>query len=351
MPGPGSGLLGTTLCGVPGDAAGGVRPPDEAPQPSGEYPSAAARLPAGTGRPAGARRPIGAHVPVSRGLATGGLRYAAAVGAETIQVFVSNPRGWALAKGDPEQDAALREHISQTGMRVFVHAPYLINVGSPDSLIRERSTASLRHSLQRCADIGASGVVVHTGSAIAGDQARALRRVRDCLLTLLDEIPVGGPELLLEPMAGQGQMLCGTVADLEPYLDALDWHPRANVCLDTCHVFAAGHDLAARHAVARLLRQLQAVTRDRRGRLRLIHANDSKAACGSRRDLHENIGGGQIGLAAFTDLLRHPVIAGVPFVVETPGDEPGHARDIATLQALRDAGAAQTGGPSPGISW
>jgi deoxyribonuclease-4 len=341
---------------VPDNAAADVRLPDDAAQPTPNHPSAGARSPAGIGRPAKARRPIGAHVPVSRGLATGGLRYAAAVAAEAIQVFVSNPRGWALANGDPEQDAALRAHIARTGMQVFIHAPYLINAGSPDSLVRARSTESLRHSLQRGADIGASGVVVHTGSAIAGDRAEALHRVRDCLLALLDEIPGDGPDLLLEPMAGQGQMLCGTVADLEPYLDALDWHPRANVCLDTCHVFAAGHDLAARHGVARMLRQLQALTRDRRGRLRLIHANDSKAACGSRRDLHENIGGGQIGLAAFADLLRHPVTAGVPFIVETPGDETGQARDIATLRALRDPGAAQVGatqtcGPSPGVSW
>jgi deoxyribonuclease IV len=345
------------MCDVPDHPAVGVQ------RPAANRPAATRRL------SLSARRPIGAHVPVSGGLATGGLRYATAVAAEAIQVFVSNPRGWALATGDARQDALLREHVSRTGLPVFIHAPYLVNVGSPDPVIRQRSAAVLRHSLLRGAEIGALGVVAHTGSGVASERADALRRVRDCLLPVLDEIPDDGPDLLLEPMAGQGQMLCGTVGDLEPYLDALEWHPRANVCLDTCHVFAAGHDLTARHGVARLLRELQAAAHDRGGRLRLIHANDSRAACGSHRDLHENIGSGQLGLAAFAGLLHHPVTVGVPFVVETPGDEQGQGNDIATLRALRDAGhaarrpagppagrgapqpAVQSDGPSPGSSW
>jgi deoxyribonuclease IV len=342
------------MCGVPDTTPG--RP-------------ASAGLPEPARPPLGMRRPIGAHVPVSGGLATAGLRYAAAVAAEAIQVFVSNPRGWALATGDPGQDAMLREHVSLTGLPVFVHAPYLISAGSPDPVTRRRSADVLRFALLRGAKIGARGVVAHTGSGVNRERADALRRVRDCLLPVLDEIPDDGPDLLLEPMAGQGQMLCGTVGDLEPYLDALEWHPHANVCLDTCHVFAAGHDLTARHGVARMLRELQAATHDRGGRLRLIHANDSKAACGSHRDLHENIGRGQVGLAPFAALLRHPVTAGVPFVVETPGDEQGQGKDIATLRAMRDASqvadvpagppagqrapqpAAPSGGPSPGCSW
>ena len=231
----------------------------------------------------------------------------------------------------------LRDHVAETSLPVFIHAPYLVNVGSPDPVTRQRSAEVLRYSLRRGTEIGARGVVAHTGSGVTGERADALRRVRDCLLPVLDSIADDGPDLLVEPMSGQGQMLCGMVGDLEPYLDALDWHPRANVCLDTCHLFAAGHDVTARHGVSRMLRALQAATHDRGGRLRLIHANDSRAACGSHRDLHENIGRGQLGVAAFVDLLRHPVTGGVPFVVETPGDEQGQAQDIATLRALRDA--------------
>jgi deoxyribonuclease IV len=282
-------------------------------------------------------------VPVAGGLAAEGLRYAAAIGAEAIQVFVSNPRAWALSGGDARQDEALREHMTASGLPVYVHAPYLINPGSPDQVVRERSAASLAHSLRRGAEIGATGVVVHTGSAVDGDREEALRHVRECLLPLLDGIPDMGPDLLLEPMAGQGHMLCATTRDLAPYLENLDWHPRARVCLDTCHAFAAGHDLTAPHGVERMLSGLGPAG----GLLALIHANDSKDGCGSRRDRHENIGAGQIGTTPFGELLRHPAAQDVPFIVETPGPKAAHAADVATLIRLRGrrraSGVPQTG--------
>jgi deoxyribonuclease IV len=280
--------------------------------------------------------PVGAHVPVAGGLATGGLKYAALIGAEAIQVFVSNPRGWAMAAGRPEEDQRLRAHGDDTGMPVFVHAPYLINLGSPNPRTVESSVASIRHGLLRGAAIGARGVVVHTGSAVSQSRDAALRQVREHLLPLLDEIPADGPDLLLEPMAGQGAMLCATVQDLGPYLDALDRHPRAGVCLDTCHAFAAGHDLAAPGGVAATLDALAATAGAER--LKLIHANDSKDVCGSAKDRHENIGAGRIGAEPFAELFRHPVSRGVPLVIETPGRSPDpHRADIDTLKGVRGA--------------
>jgi deoxyribonuclease IV len=271
---------------------------------------------------------IGAHVPVSR--KPGGLAYAAAVGAEVIQVFTANPRGWAAAPGDPAQDAALRE----AGLPVFVHAPYLINLGSADELTASRSVSALEHALRRGEEIGARGVVVHTGSAVGGSREAALKQVASLLVPLLDKIGADGPDVLLEPMAGQGQMLCAELGELEAYLDALGRHPRACVCLDICHAFAAGHDLTADGGPAAMLDAL--IRAAGRGRVRLVHANDSAAGCGSRRDRHANIGTGQIGTGPMRDLLHHPALADVPFVVETPGGKDGHARDVATLKALRD---------------
>ncbi|MDH2428707.1 deoxyribonuclease IV [Sphaerisporangium sp. TRM90804] len=272
---------------------------------------------------------IGAHVFVAGGLATGGLRNAAEIEAEFVQVFVTNPRGWALAAGRPAEDAALRD----SGLPVFIHTPYLVNLGSPSAETVERSVTSIRHALLRGAELGARGVVVHTGSAVTQSPEAAMRQVREHLLPLLDEIPEDGPDLLLEPMAGQGRMLCATVEDLGPYLSALDFHPRAGVCLDTCHAFAAGHDLTAPGGMARMLDALHAVAP---GRLKLVHANDSKDACGSKRDRHENIGAGNIGAAAFGDLLRHPAAAGVPLCIETPGEAERHRADILLLKKLRD---------------
>ncbi|MGW4422960.1 deoxyribonuclease IV [Streptosporangium sp. NPDC004631] len=279
---------------------------------------------------------IGGHVSVTGGLARGGLRCASDIGAEMIQVFVTNPRGWALAAGDPVQDAALRD----SGMLSFTHAPYLVNMGSPSPETLERSVVTVRHSLLRAHAIGARGVVVHTGSAVSQSRDAAMRQLREHLLPLLEEIPEDGPDLLLEPMAGQGAMLCATVQDLEPYLAALEWHPKAGVCLDTCHAFAAGHDLSTPEGVRETLDALHALAP---GRLRLIHANDSKDACGSRRDRHENIGAGHIGALPFALLMSHPVAAGVPLCIETPGGAEKHREDIETLKKLRDGVRPPTG--------
>jgi deoxyribonuclease-4 len=278
---------------------------------------------------------IGAHVSVAGGLATGGLAYASAVGAEALQLFVTNPRAWATPPGDPGQDAALRA----AGRPVYVHASYLINLGSADELTAARSVSALDHALGRGAEIGARGVVVHTGSAVGTDRDTALAQVASGLLPLLDKLGDNDPDLLLEPMAGQGQMLCADLGQLASYLDVLDWHPRACVCLDTCHVFAAGHDLTAPGGADALVAALG----DAAGRVRLVHANDSATGCGSRRDRHANIGAGQIGVAPFGELLRHPALAHAPFVVETPGGQQAHAADVATLKALR-------GQRPPGVS-
>ncbi len=283
-------------------------------------------------------------MPLTGGLAAGALRYLAAVGAEAMQVFAANPRGWTPKPGDPEQDAILRAATDQAGIPVFVHAPYLINLGSPDQRVRELSAGALRHSVARGARIGASGVVVHTGSAVGADRETALCQVRETLLPLLDEIGDDAPDLLLEPMAGQRQMLCSVIADLGPYLDALDRHPRAKVCLDTCHLSAAGYDLAAPGGVPRMLAEVETVAGP--GRLRLLHANDSKDGCGARRDRHENVGAGQLGTVPFGCLLRHPATAGVPFIVETPGGRDGHAKDVATLRGLRDGDTGKVRNPA-----
>ena len=282
------------------------------------------------------RNPVGSHVPVAGGLAARGLSYARAIGAETVQVFVANPRGWATPEGDPRQDAAFREACAAEGVPAYVHAPYLINFGSHTPATVAQSVRSLRHSLRRGRDIGALGVVVHTGSATGGrERATALAQVREQVLPLLDELERDDdPWLLLEPTAGQSFSLCSLAAGLGPYFDVLERHPRLGICLDTCHAFAAGHDLAAPGGTKALLDELVEVCGP--GRLRLIHANDSKDVVGAHKDRHENIGAGHIGAEPFRELFTHPATEGVPLVVETPGPEAGHAADIARLKALRD---------------
>lgn len=281
-------------------------------------------------------RPVGAHAPTAGGLAKAALPYLDATGAEAVQVFVSNPRGWATTDGDPEQDAQFAAGCTERAVPAYIHAMLLVNLGSPTPATVKRSGAALAHALARGAAIGARGVVFHAGSAVEERYARrALRQVRRVLLPLLERAAAtGGPRLLVEPSAGGGRSLVARVEQLGPFLDAVDRHPYLGVCFDTCHAWAAGHDLAARDGMAATLDELVAVCGP--DRLWLVHANDSRDACGSLRDRHETVGKGTIGEAAFAELMTHPATAGVPVIVETPSEGgTGHAADIATLQRLR----------------
>ena len=278
-------------------------------------------------------RLVGAHVPASGGLAKRALGYAETIKAEAIQVFVSNPRGWATPAGDPEADRTFRELAQERSISTWVHAPFLINLGSPTESTYLNSLTATSHALTRSSEIGAHGAVIHTGSAVdASHLKKAWKQIHDGMMPILSALDDDAPYLLLEPTAGQGQSLCRSLEDLTHYLEALEYHPKVGICLDTCHVFAAGYDLAAEDGVKATLDLLVEVAGDR---LKLIHANDSMDVCGSLKDRHANIGEGHIGSAPFRDLLTHGATEGVPFILETPGNEPEHGREVALLKELR----------------
>jgi deoxyribonuclease-4 len=286
------------------------------------------------------RNPIGTHVQVGKGLVAGALAQADLLGCETLQIFVGNPRGWALSGGRPAEDKEFRRRLEARGMRAFIHAPYLVNLGSPTPATYERSAAAVAHNLKRAAEIGAEGVVVHTGSFVSTDGdpeaqlAVAMKQVREALLPLLDTLgDDDAPWLLLEPTAGQGRSLCADVEDLTAYLAALDLHPRAGICLDTCHVFAAGAPLDQPGGATATVDRIVEIGGP--GRLRLIHANDSMDVRGAFKDRHQRIGEGHIGEAAFVELFRHPATEGVPFILETPDSRSADNRDIPLLKRLR----------------
>ena len=159
--------------------------------------------------------------------------------------------------------------------------------------------------------------------------------MREYLLPLLDELTHDDdPYLLLESTAGQGASLCSRTWDFGPYFEALDAHPKLGVCLDTCHIFAAGHDLTGPSGMHQTLDLLVDTVGE--GRLKLIHANDSKDVVGAHKDRHENIGAGHIGEDPFRALMTHPATEGVPLIIETPGGKEGHAADVERLKKLRD---------------
>ena len=273
--------------------------------------------------------PVGAHVSVAGGLARA-LPRAAEIGAEVIQVFLASPRAWAPPPPDPDGDA---DFAAACSVPVFVHAPYLINFGSPSPETLARSGDALAFSLRRAAAIGARGVVMHAGSAVLGNRwDDAMAQVRAAVLGTLDAVP-DAPPLLIEPTAGGGGALAADAATLAAYLDVLERDERIGVCLDTCHLHAAGADLSTPQGFAAALRAYGRAAGPRR--IGLLHVNDSRDAAGSKRDRHESIGRGTIGLEPFRALFSTPATRRVPMVVETLDSE--QAADIATVKKLREA--------------
>ena len=286
--------------------------------------------------PKAAKKPrIGAHVPTSGGMAKRAIEYAKTIKAEAIQVFASNPRGWAMPETNHEADQAFIEKANELEIETYVHAPFLINLGSPTEGTYKNSLASTKYSLQRGREIKAKGVVIHTGSAVdEGNIKKAWKQIHEGMMPILNELDDQDPWLLLEPTAGQGQSLVKRLEDLNNYFEALEWHPKVGICLDTCHVFAAGHDIKSKGGMSATIDLLVEVAGAER--IQLIHANDSMDVLGSLKDRHQNLGDGEIGSKPFAELLAHPAIVDAPLILETPGEELEHGREVAMLMKMRD---------------
>jgi deoxyribonuclease-4 len=278
---------------------------------------------------------IGAHVPTSGGMATRSIEYALTIKAEAIQVFGSSPRTWATSAPNPKMDESFQAKTKELDITPYVHASFLINLGSPTQLTYENSLAATAYSLKRGKEIGAKGVVVHTGSAVDESHvSHAWKQIHEGVMPILNNLQDDDPWFLLEPTAGQGQSLVKKLDDLSMYFEALEWHPKVGVCLDTCHVFAAGHDIKKPGGMKETLDLLvEIVGLDR---VQLIHANDSMDVCGNLKDRHQNIGKGEIGIAPFRELLAHPVVSNAPLILETPGAEPEHGSEVSLFKKMRE---------------
>jgi deoxyribonuclease-4 len=274
---------------------------------------------------------VGCHVFVSGGLRRAPER-ALERGADVVQIFPSNPRGWAIPNPDRAEEEAVRERLDELGFPLFLHAPYLVNVAARDTTVLERSVANLEFALARGARLGARGVVVHTGSSGGDDRALALERASTTLLHLLDRVE--GCDLLVELTAGSGNLLASTVEEIVELIAACEAHPRVRVCIDTCHLFAAGLDITRPEAQRVLRSQLQDLDP---ARVTLVHVNDSRDPVGSRRDRHARIGRGEIGIDALAAVARLPELAHAPLVIETPGDAAEQRDDLALLRRVAAA--------------
>jgi deoxyribonuclease-4 len=276
---------------------------------------------------------IGMHV---RGFARGkpvAVEEGVRRGAETLQIFSSNPRTWRRAPLPPDAAEALARAVEAHDIGpLFLHVPYLVNLASPNPVTRDLSFQMLEAALERAASCGGAGIVVHAGSAAGDRRGLALRRQARAICRLLAEA-TAGPGYLLELTAGAPGHIASRFPAAAELLDACQGHARLGICIDTCHLHAAGYDLSGAGGVDETMAELEEhIGWDR---LRLVHANDSRDPCGSRRDRHWHVGEGSIGEEGFRALVAHPNLARVPFICETPGDAADDRRNLAFLKALR----------------
>jgi deoxyribonuclease IV len=274
---------------------------------------------------------LGAHVSSAGGVGNAPAR-AAALDARVLQLFTKQPSRWAEPAPGPADFAAYRAAVQADGITVAAaHDSYLINLASPDPVLRRRSIDSFRAELHRCAAFGIPYVVSHPGNATDGDRASGIARNAEAVQRTLEE--VAGVQVLLETTAGAGHALGASFSELAELLERIGpaLQHRVGVCFDTCHVWAAGHDLRdAFDDVFAMFDDAMGI-----GRIRLFHLNDSIGACGSRRDRHAHIGAGALGDEPFRRLLLDDRFSNVPKLLETPKDGDAVMADRANLARLR----------------
>jgi deoxyribonuclease-4 len=290
---------------------------------------------------------LGAHQSIAGGFPRAVDR-AVALGCEALQIFTKSASAWrARPLSDAEVEAFRRRRRAARLVVVVAHASYLINVAAADASVRRRARHGLADELDRAAALELDALVLHPGASGERGEAEALRRAADTLGDVLGRRRDQRPLLVLEHTAGQGTAVGYRFEHLASLLDALrEYRERLGVCLDTCHLVAAGYELATPEGYRRTLDAFEATIG--LSRLKVVHLNDSKGALGSRRDRHEHIGRGHVGRAGFWRLLHDPRLAHLPMVIETPKGTPWHARaaadpmDRRNLRVLRRLLAAPT---------
>jgi deoxyribonuclease-4 len=281
---------------------------------------------------------IGAHVPTGGHGLVGVIENARRLGADAVQAWGSNPRAWARPRIDPAQDAAFAQAWRESGLgALFLHSPYMVNIASPDGGFRHRSVDLARATVALAERVGADGVVVHAGAAGAATSPDIrIERASRSLAAIVTE--ADRSRVLIELMAGTAGAVASTLGEARLLFDAcLDeadtsHGERFGLCLDTCHLFAAGYGLDSEDGVRETFAELRRVRLA--SRLRLVHANDSRYPRGARRDAHTNIGRGHIGERGFAAILAQPSVRRSAVVCETPGTPTERATDVAALRRL-----------------
>ena len=269
---------------------------------------------------------IGCHLSSSDGFLAMG-RTALEIGADTFQFFTRNPRGSKAKAIDPADAAALRELMAREGFaKVIAHAPYTLNPCSASEDTRTFARETMADDLRRMEFLPGQYYNFHPGSHVGQGIETGIGLIADTLNAILT--PDQTTTVLLETMAGKGSEVGGRFEELRAILDRVELRDKMGVCLDTCHVSDAGYDIIG--DLDGVLAEFDRVIG--LDRLKAVHLNDSKNPRGARKDRHEKIGQGEIGLEALTRVVRHPALRDLPFCLETPNELPGYAAEIALLR-------------------
>ncbi|MBI5267937.1 MAG: deoxyribonuclease IV [candidate division Zixibacteria bacterium] len=275
---------------------------------------------------------FGAHESIS-----GGVFNAVLLGKEatcdTIQMFNKSSNQWrAKALGSDEIDQFFKA-ISGTGVSVSTsHTSYLINIASPDPALNQKSYAALKEEMERCELLKIPNLVLHPGSHVGSGEEPGLNRIADNINKMFGELKDNHVRLLLETTAGQGSNLGSKFEQLAYIIEKIEDTAHIGVCLDTCHVFAAGYPITDPADYTKTMKSFdEIIGLDRLG---IIHMNDSMKPFASQRDRHEHIGKGCIGVEAFRNIINDPKLKKIPKILETPKGE-DVAEDIENLKVLR----------------
>lgn len=277
---------------------------------------------------------FGSHLSTSGGVDRVFAR-AEALPVESCQIFSKNERQWVAKPLDPSVVERFHEEKKRTGLtKLVVHDSYLINLASPKPDILAKSLAAFRDELERCDILGIDFLVTHPGAHTGSGAEAGIARFAASLNQIFEEIPENKALTLLETTAGQGTTLGRSFEEIAAIIDQVEEKDRVGVCLDTCHIFAAGYDFRTAEGYAEVMARFDRIVG--LGRLRVLHLNDSKMPFGSNKDRHAHIGEGEIGTESFRHFVNDARLAGLPAILETEKDDTGEndLKNLATLRRL-----------------
>lgn len=273
---------------------------------------------------------IGAHTS-----AQGGPRHALlegqSIGATTIQLFTANQRRWQSKPLTKETIEKWFETLKETQLSSLMsHASYLINLGAPDPTNLQKSRQALKEELQRCIDLNITFLNFHPGASLNSPKDACINTIVESLQTVSDLCEKGTTTLLIETTAGQGSCMGASFEEIAAMIEGVKKDVPIGVCIDTCHIFAAGYDLRTESAFNKTLDEFDKIIGLKY--LRAFHLNDSAGGLGSRKDRHRPLGEGEIGIECFQCLMRDPRTREIPKYLETPDGPPLWEKEIAMLR-------------------